>query len=86
MFSGGVAGMPLKPPSGAVPMRPLVAGGAVGELEQDQGEGEGDDAQIDVADPAVEHEVAEEGGTSAGTARARGTAPVVSPKLMAATA
>ena len=53
--------MPLKPPKRGRADGPLVAGGAVGELEQDQGEGERDDAEIDVADPAVEHEVAEEG-------------------------
>ena len=51
---------------------PLVAGGAVGELEQDQGEGEGDDAEIDVADPAVEHEVAEEGSRKGGDGQGQG--------------
>ena len=36
-----------------------VAGSAVHEIEEDQRHAQGDDAQIDVADAPVEHEIAE---------------------------
>ena len=55
-------GMPLKPPSGASPMRVLRRRRWVDEAEEDQRHGQRDDAEIDVADAAVEHEVAEQRG------------------------
>jgi hypothetical protein len=41
---------------------PLIARGGVDEVEQDQRHRQGDDAHVDVADPAVEHDVAQRGG------------------------
>ena len=54
--------MPLKPPSGALPMVHCSPAVWSMKLEEDQRDGERDDAEIDVADAAVEHEVAEQRG------------------------
>ena len=59
MLSGGTEGMPLKPPSSRCRYG-IRAGGGVNQLEQDHRHGQRDDADIGVADAAVEHEVAEQ--------------------------
>ena len=40
--------------------------GGIDRVEQDQRHGQRDDAEIDVADPAIEHEIAEQRGESGG--------------------
>src|SRR5882672_10904156 len=59
-LSGGMPGMPLKPPSRAD--MEFRTGGGVDGVEQDQRHRQRDDAEIDVADAAIEHEIAEQRG------------------------